>query len=75
MPSNPDPFKGPEGGNFDRSQVRVRFWTGETDVMPLDMAEFVIKRLYGESNASRSKFAKYMAEYWKQRPATWEGRQ
>jgi hypothetical protein len=46
---------------------RVRFGTGETDVMPREMAEYVLMRLYGESNASRKKFAAYMREYWIQR--------
>jgi hypothetical protein len=46
---------------------RIRFGHGKTDTMPREMAEFVMMRLYGESNASRKKFAKYMQEYWIQR--------
>lgn len=48
--------------------VRIRFAKGDTDTMPLDQAEFVLSRLYSESMAARKKFAKYMQEYWLQRP-------
>lgn len=48
--------------------VLVRFAKGDTDEMPLEMAEFVLSRLYSESMAARKKFAKYMSEYWLQRP-------
>lgn len=48
----------------ENGQVRVRFAAGETDEMPLDMAEFIMRKLYGQR---RDIFARYAGEYWKTR--------
>lgn len=48
----------------DNSPVRVRFAAGVTDEMPLDMAESILRQLYG---LRRDLFARYAAEYWKRR--------
>jgi hypothetical protein len=54
----------------DKAPVRVRFAPGETDTMPIEQAEFVLTRLYSENMAARKRFAKYMQEYWLQRPGS-----
>ena len=53
---------------MEETQARVRFGKGESDTMPVEMAEFVLSRLYAESMSARKRFAKYMQEYWLQRP-------
>jgi hypothetical protein len=40
---------------------RVRFGNGETDIMPLHMAEYVLMRFY---NKRRAMFAGYMRDYY-----------
>jgi hypothetical protein len=45
----------------ENAPVRVRFSTGETDVMPLDMAEYVLMRFY---NKRRAIFAGFMRDFY-----------
>lgn len=48
----------------ENGRMRVKFSAGATDDMPLEMAEFILARLYG---LRRDLFAKYAGEYWKTR--------
>lgn len=52
----------PEAQN--NGPIRVRFAAGATDEMPLDMAEAILRQLYG---LRRDLFARYASEYWKRR--------
>lgn len=44
---------------------RIRFARGETDIMPPEMASYVLARLYGKN---RKNFANYMRDYYLDAP-------